>query len=106
MSRTNRVRAVEQSEARQAAVGPSELVERELAAVGSYLSWARRDLDVARGETQRALDLVESIRGRLEATAETGKTQAVREPASRFKGGAHLARDLRSDPALAGGERT
>ena len=46
---------------------PSELVERELEAVGSYLSWARRDLDVARTESERALDLVERIRARLSA---------------------------------------
>lgn len=46
---------------------PSELVERELEAVGSYLSWARRDLDAARTESERALDLVERIRARLGA---------------------------------------
>ena len=59
------MRGIERPDAGPGPESPSELVERELEAVGSYLSWARRDLDAARGETERALDLVERIRARL-----------------------------------------
>ena len=68
-NRTRRVRRVEPSEAGREDENPSELVERELEDVRLLLSWARRDLDVARSETERALALVDRIRAGLQSVS-------------------------------------